>query len=180
MPTNIKIVKLEKAEIKSLQISYAAYETVYGVTVVASADKGICFVGFTDKEWAVDSLKERYPNAQFREQEKAEHQIALRFIEKGSVEEEIVLHIPGTDFQFKVWEQLLRIPAGQLTTYLSIAKAINNPKAVRAVGSAVGSNHISYIIPCHRVVRSDGGLGGYYWGVELKKQMLEPFHIHSF
>lgn len=172
MQTNIKIVKLEKADIKNLQISYAAYETVYGVTVVASTDKGICFVGFSDYEWAVDSLKERYPGALFQEKEMPEHRTVLQFIKAGNHEEVIVLHIPGTEFQIAVWKELLRIPAGETTTYLSIAKEIDNPKAVRAVGSAVGNNHISYIVPCHRVVRSDGGMGGYYWGVELKEQML--------
>ncbi len=169
---NIELIKIDKRDIKSLEINYAAYDTVYGVTVVASTDQGICFVGFVDLDWSVTSLQERYPGAQLQEKEMPMHQLALQFITTGSIDEPLVLHIPGTDFQFKVWEELLRIPIGEVTTYMTIAQAIDNPKAVRAVGSAVGSNHISYIIPCHRVVRSDGGMGGYFWGVELKEQML--------
>ncbi|HBU44621.1 MAG TPA: methylated-DNA--[protein]-cysteine S-methyltransferase, partial [Porphyromonadaceae bacterium] len=71
------------------------------------------------------------------------------------------------------WKALLEIPVGKLSSYKAMAKAVNNPKAVRAVGSAIGDNPVSYIIPCHRVIRSDGGLGGYFWGLEIKKKMIE-------
>ena len=86
---------------------------------------------------------------------------------------EIVLHLYGTDFQIKVWRALLEIPFGNTSTYSDIAKAINNPRALRAVGTAIGRNPVAILVPCHRVLRSDGGIGGYYWGIEKKKILLE-------
>ena len=85
---------------------------------------------------------------------------------------EIKIHIKGTDFQIKVWEALLKIPMGELSTYASIATSINNPNASRAVGSAIGDNPVAFIIPCHRVIQTGGGLGGYRWGLERKERLL--------
>ena len=83
------------------------------------------------------------------------------------------IHPIGTEFQQAVWNALQQIPVGVTTTYAKIADAINRPKAVRAVGTAIGANPIAFLIPCHRVIRTDGGLGGYRWGLEIKKMMLE-------
>ncbi len=82
------------------------------------------------------------------------------------------LHLIGAPFQIKVWEALLTIPSGQVTTYSEIAQAIGNPRAVRAVGTAVGRNPVSWLIPCHRALRKSGGLGGYHWGLPVKRAML--------
>ena len=82
------------------------------------------------------------------------------------------LHVKGTNFQLKVWRALLEIPPGDVTTYGAIASKLGDPKASRAVGTAVGSNPVSYLIPCHRVIRASGELGGYAWGVDRKKAML--------
>lgn len=172
MNNSIIITPLNKKEIKDIPISYFFYETEYGQCVVASTDKGVCYVGFGEKEPMLYSLKKHYPNARFEEQTAELHNMALRFIHNKEVKE-LPLHISGTDFQMNVWKALLRIPLGKLSSYRAVAQAVNNPKAVRAVGSAVGDNPVSYIIPCHRVIRSDGGLGGYFWGLERKKQMLE-------
>ncbi len=168
----IHIIPLNKKEIKDLPIHYFFYETNYGPCLVASTNKGICYVGFGEKENMTNAMTEKYPHAHFIEQQSEFHQKALRFIRNEDVAE-LPLHISGTDFQMNVWKALLEIPLGKCTSYQAVAKAVNNPKAVRAVGSAVGDNPVSYIVPCHRVIRSDGALGGYFWGLELKKLMLE-------
>ena len=99
----------------------------------------------------------------------------MRFFDKDGrlSSDEIVLHLYGTDFQIEVWKALLEIPFGKTSTYSDIAKAINNPRALRAVGTAIGRNPVAILVPCHRVLRSDGGIGGYYWGIEKKKILLE-------
>ena len=103
------------------------------------------------------------------------HDLALRFFckDERNLSDEIVLHLHGTDFQIQVWKALLEIPFGKTSTYSDIAIAIKNPQALRAVGTAIGRNPVAVIIPCHRVLRSDGGIGGYYWGIEKKKMLLE-------
>lgn len=168
----VSIVPLNKKEVRDSVISYFFYETGYGLTVIASTSKGICHVGLGEKEPMLNDLKKRYSGAIFQEQKAGLHKLALSFINNEKVPE-LPLHIAGTDFQLSVWKALLRIPIGKLSSYKAIANAINNPKAVRTVGSAIGDNPVFYIIPCHRVIRSDGELGGYFWGLEIKKKMIE-------
>ena len=168
----VSIVPLNKKEVRDTVVSYFFYETGYGAAVVASTSKGICYVGFGEKEPMLNDLKKRYSGATLQEQKAALHKLALSFIKNEKVPE-LPLHIAGTDFQLTVWKALLQIPVGKLSSYKAIANAVNNPKAVRAVGSAIGDNPVSYIIPCHRVIRSNGGLGGYFWGLEIKKRMIE-------
>ncbi|HHV84317.1 MAG TPA: methylated-DNA--[protein]-cysteine S-methyltransferase [Petrimonas sp.] len=172
MNNSVSIAPLSKKEMKDLVISYFFYETDYGLAIIASTPKGICYIGFGEKEPMTVSLKKNYPKADFREQKAGMHELALGFIKNEKVPE-LTLHISGTDFQLGVWRALLQIPAGKLSSYQAVANAVNNPKAVRAVGSAIGDNPVSYIIPCHRVIRSDGGLGGYFWGLDIKKKMIE-------
>lgn len=166
------IVPLNKKEVKDTVVSHFFYETGYGPSVIASTSKGICYVGFGEEELMLNDLKKRYSGATLQEQKAGLHKLALNFIKNEKVPE-LPLHIAGTDFQLSVWKALLQIPAGKLSSYKAIASAVNNPKAVRAVGSAIGDNPVSYIIPCHRVIRSNGGLGGYFWGLEIKKKMIE-------
>ncbi|MDO5664417.1 MAG: methylated-DNA--[protein]-cysteine S-methyltransferase [Bacteroidia bacterium] len=172
MNNTISIIPLEKKEVKNLVINYFFYETQYGLAIIASTQKGICYVGFGEKEAMLISLKKNYPKAEFQEQKMDSHKFVLSFIKNEKVSK-LPLHISGTDFQMSVWKALLEIPIGKLSTYKKIADTINNPKAVRAVGSAIGDNPISYIIPCHRIIRSDGGLGGYFWGLDIKKKMID-------
>ena len=121
-------------------------------------------------EAALADLHRRFPNRDFTvDAEQATILGNKIFISKGSVE----LYPEGTPFQQSVWKALLEIPEGETRTYAQIASTIGRPKVVRAVGTAIGANPIAYLIPCHRVVRSDGGLGGYRWGIELKKKMLK-------
>lgn len=169
---NISIIPLSKQEVKDLAISYFFYDTQYGLAIIASTEKGICYIGFGEKEPMLTSLKKNYPKADFQEKKADIHKLALSSIKNEKVPK-LSLHISGTDFQFSVWKALLEIPIGKLSSYKAIANAVNNPKAVRAVGSAIGDNPVSYIIPCHRVIRSDGGLGGYFWGLDIKRKMID-------
>ncbi len=168
----ISIVPMNKKEVKDLVIDYSFYETLYGLSLIASTSKGICYIGFGEKETMFNDFKKRYSSAILQEQKTDLHKSALSYIKNEKVSE-LPLHISGTDFQIRVWKALLEIPIGKLSSYQAVANAVNNPKAVRAVGSAVGDNPVSYIIPCHRVIRSDGGLGGYFWGLEIKRQMID-------
>lgn len=169
---DIEIIKIEKSELKGLKINYSFYDSAYGRTLVASTGKGICYIGFGEREHALQSMFDAYRGADFNEAGDDLHAVALEFIENGK-SAHLVLHVSGTDFQVGVWKALIGVPLGRLSTYKQIADDVENPKAIRAVGSAVGSNPVSYIIPCHRIVRTDGGLGGYYWGLDLKRKMLE-------
>lgn len=158
---------------KNLTVYYSFPETIFGSSCVASTDKGICYLAFGDTATGYKELMEMFPRAIFIQQEQSIHLQAVAFLQNPeSTLHPLQLHIKGTDFQLKVWDALLKIPLGELTTYGNISNHLNNPKANRAVGTAVGSNPISYIIPCHRVIRSSGELGGYHWGLDLKVAMI--------
>ena len=158
---------------KDLTIYYSYPETLFGTACIASTDKGICYLAFGDSTIAYKELVEMFPRANFVHQEQLIHQTAVSFFkDPQDILQPLHLHIKGTDFQLKVWDALLKIPLGEFTTYSNIGNHINNPKASRAVGTAVGSNPVSFIIPCHRVIRSSGELGGYHWGLDLKVAMI--------
>lgn len=158
---------------KNLTVYYSFPETIFGSSCVASTDKGICYLAFGDTATGYKELMEMFPRAIFIQQEQSIHLQAVAFLQNPeSTLHPLQLHIKGTNFQLKVWDALLKIPLGELTTYGNISNHLNNPKANRAVGTAVGSNPISYIIPCHRVIRSSGELGGYHWGLDLKVAMI--------
>lgn len=173
MNSNITITSFAKEEQKDSTIQYWLYQTYYGPTLVASTDIGVCYIGFGDKDARLEMMHKSYPYVKHIEEKQSQwHSIALQYIDNKE-DAKLLLHINGTVFQMSVWRALLEIPLGKLSTYKLIADAVNNPKAVRAVGSAVGHNPVSYIIPCHRVIRSDGGLGGYSSGLDYKKKMLD-------
>lgn len=159
---------------KNLSINYSKHSTLFGDILVASTQKGICYLAFTSGfSVAYEELKANFPNAKMTEKRDCLQQSIIRFFDNMEDNPEYIrLHLKGTPFQLKVWEALLRIPEGRLTTYGELANKIDNPKSSRAVGSAVGSNPVSYFIPCHRVIRSTGVLGEYHWGRELKKAMI--------
>jgi AraC family transcriptional regulator of adaptative response/methylated-DNA-[protein]-cysteine methyltransferase len=174
----IKIEGMTPGEFKNggenLSINYSYAESPFGNLMVASTAKGVCYMVFAnDEQTALNDLHRQYPNAQFRQVVDLIQQNALYiFTHDWSKLDEIKLHLKGTGFQLKVWETLLKIPMGQLTTYGNIAKQINQPGASRAVGSAIGDNPVAFIIPCHRVIQSTGLLGGYHWGSIRKKAMI--------
>lgn len=164
-------------EYVGLVIYYGVYETpLKKDVVIASTDKGVCYLGFLDDSnmTVLEQLSERFPYAAFEKKETDFHYKALKAFHPGESDDVVIcLHLYGTDFQLDVWRALLDIPFGHMVSYGYIAEKINRPKAFRAVGTAVGNNPVSYLIPCHRVVLSDGSIGNYYWGVILKKRILE-------
>ena len=170
----VERIKISSEEGASEVVQYAFYQTLFGCALIASTSKGICFLAFGEEEKTLPELKKRYPGAVFENRSDAFQLSAKALVNGGdSFVNPLPLHIGGTDFQMAVWKSLLRIPSGELCSYRQIAVAIGKPTAWRAVASAIGSNPVAYLIPCHRVICSDGRLGGYRWGIGLKRKMLE-------
>lgn len=153
-------------------IRWGWFDSPFGLSLVMGTDKGICGLAFaaeTGTEVAMADMLSRWPNAEF-----VEDPMALRplvdaaYAQKG----ETALHLIGSPLQIKVWEALLRIPSGNVSTYSEIAHSVGEPRAVRAVGTAVGRNPVSWLIPCHRALRKSGALGGYHWGLPVKRALL--------
>ena len=159
---------------EQLQINYSFAETPFGNIIVASTTKGICHLAFADNEnEALQQLQLQFPNAKFRQVVDTIQQNALFvFTQDWKDLSKIKLHLKGTPFQIKVWEALLKIPMGDVSTYSGVANTINNPNASRAVGTAIGDNPVAFLIPCHRVIRSTGDFGQYHWGSIRKTAMI--------
>ena len=159
---------------RALSINYSFQDSPFGNLIVASTAKGLCYMAFDeDQEQARITLLRKFPNASFQSQMDQHQQQALQvFRNDWSEMPRIKLHLKGTAFQLKVWESLLKIPMGELSTYGKIAAAVGSPAASRAVGTAIGSNAIAYLIPCHRVIQSSGSIGGYMWGPTRKIAMI--------
>lgn len=159
---------------KNLSIRYSFAESPFGNLIVASTDKGVCHMAFgEDEDKALADLRMLFPNASFQRRLDLLQQNALFIFQNDwSRLPEIKLHLKGTDFQLKVWESLLKIPMGKLSTYGDIAQRIGHPKASRAVGTAIGSNPVAFLIPCHRVIQSSGKFGGYLWGPTRKTAII--------
>ena len=159
---------------KELTINYSFVESPFGNMIVASTKKGICYIAFTeDNATAFSLLQMQFPNAQFIQMVDLIQQNALSVFSRDWSElGKIRFHLKGTSFQLKVWEALLTIPMGGLTTYASLAKIIKQPSASRAVGGAVGDNPVAFLIPCHRVIKSTGEFGHYHWGPARKSAMI--------
>lgn len=159
---------------QNLSINYSYAESPFGNILVASTQKGICYMAFSDDEnRALSALKKKFPNAQYKPVVDFLQQNALYIFRHDWTKlNDIKLHLKGTDFQIKVWETLLKIPMGGLSTYSSIATQINKPTASRAVGAAIGSNPVAFLIPCHRVILSGGNLGQYHWGGDRKTAII--------
>ncbi|UOA28533.1 bifunctional helix-turn-helix domain-containing protein/methylated-DNA--[protein]-cysteine S-methyltransferase [Pseudosulfitobacter sp. DSM 107133] len=159
-----------------LTIYWGWFESPFGPAVVMGTDKGICGMGFaaeTGEAAALEDLVARWPAARFVEDPMRLRPWALAAFGAADAKLETApLYLIGAPFQIKVWEALLRIPSGHVTTYSEIAQSIGSPRAVRAVGTAVGRNPVSWLIPCHRALRKSGGLGGYHWGLPVKRAML--------
>ena len=155
-----------------LTIAWGTFESPFGPVVAAGTSQGLCGLAFTaelGEQGARFDLKRRWPEATWEEQPEALRSwVDSAFTQRGTVP----LAVAGGPFDLKVWQALIAIPEGAVATYSHIAEAIGNPKAVRAVGSAVGRNPLAWLIPCHRVLRRDGALGGYHWGLPLKRGLL--------
>lgn len=159
---------------ENLSINYSYAESPFGNVMVASTQKGICHIAFADSEAeGLITLQKIFPNATYKPMVDMIQQNALYiFKHDWSKLNEIKLHLKGTDFQIKVWETLLKIPVGRLSTYGNIASSLGQPSASRAVGSAVGDNPVAFLIPCHRVIQSSGAFGQYHWGSNRKTAMI--------
>ncbi len=174
----INIEGMTPAEYKNggnnLSINYSFAESPFGNLIVASTPKGVCYMAFNDNEAnALNDLKAKFPKSTFQRRLDLIQQNSLFIFQNDwSKLPEIKLHLKGTDFQLKVWETLLKIPMGHLSTYGSIAEQIGNANASRAVGTAIGSNPVAFLIPCHRVIQSSGNIGGYMWGETRKTAII--------
>lgn len=161
------------AQGQGLTINRGWFNSPFGPALVMGTDRGICGIGLSAEAGEIETLQDlcgRWPKATFVENPGALRAWAEAALGKQSGE--APLFLIGAPFQIKVWEALLNVPSGQVTTYSEIAQAIGSPRAVRAVGTAVGRNPISWLIPCHRALRKSGGLGGYHWGLPVKRAML--------
>ncbi|MEL7343979.1 MAG: bifunctional helix-turn-helix domain-containing protein/methylated-DNA--[protein]-cysteine S-methyltransferase [Pseudomonadota bacterium] len=154
-----------------MTLRYGWFDGPFGRTLAMATDKGLCGMAFAEEtgdDLALSDMMARWPAATFVEDPGfMAANVAAAF--GGG---EACLHLIGAPFQIKVWEALMRVPTGHVTTYSDIAASIGKPRAVRAVGTAVGRNPISWLIPCHRALRKSGALGGYHWGLPVKRAML--------
>ncbi len=158
----------------ALNINYSFADTPFGKIIAASTDKGVCHMAFVDEgeRRAFDHLRSIFPNAKYVLSPDTKQQHALSVFDRDwNRLEEIKLHLKGTEFQLKVWETLLKIPAGGLATYADLATKSGYNGACRAVGTAVGKNPVAFLIPCHRVIKATGEPGNYHWG-EMRKNAI--------
>jgi AraC family transcriptional regulator of adaptative response/methylated-DNA-[protein]-cysteine methyltransferase len=159
-----------------LTIQYGFHPSPFGECLIGVTARGVCHLGFESPEGrqaALAELTAEWPRAYLEEAPRTTSPIAHRLFARGNGHSpEIDLHVPGTNFQIKVWEALLRIPPGSVVSYEDIAQRIRAPRAVRAVANAVAHNPVAWLIPCHRVIRKSGALGGYRWGETRKKALL--------
>lgn len=160
-----------------LRIEYGLHETPFGNALIGITERGICWLSFVpigeEPNAEINQMKQHWHNSIFHQNQV----LTFSFIQKifsplPEKNQKLHLLVKGTNFQVKVWQALLKLPLGSVTTYQNIAEQINNPKAMQAVGSAVGANHVAYLIPCHRVIRKDGVLGEYRWQSSRKKSII--------
>jgi AraC family transcriptional regulator of adaptative response/methylated-DNA-[protein]-cysteine methyltransferase len=157
-----------------LAIDYAFHDCPFGIALAMATDKGLCGLAFGDEgeEGAMlADMKARWPKAQYQENKPRIGAMSEQIFDPGQTGE-LDLHLLGTPWQIKVWQALLAIPSGKVVSYHAIARNIASANSARAVGTAVGRNPISWLIPCHRVLGSDGALHGYHWGLTRKRAML--------
>jgi len=157
-----------------LRIAYGYHPSPFGECLLAVTERGICAMYFvtSGREAVLNEVRRRWPAAEFAEDPKATSPYLGRIFPRSNHRDKLPLDLRGTNFQIKVWQALLEIPPGAVVPYEELAARVGNPKASRAVGSAVGQNPIAFIIPCHRVIRKVGAIGGYHGGVDRKRVML--------
>jgi AraC family transcriptional regulator of adaptative response/methylated-DNA-[protein]-cysteine methyltransferase len=162
---------------EGVTLAYGFHASPFGDALVIATDRGLAGLAFADpdeKARALEDMQRRWPRAQFREDTVRTGGLARRIFNPDQWREDRPLRIVliGTDFEVRVWETLLKIPMGRVTTYSDIATKVHAPKAARAVGAAVGKNPLAFVVPCHRVVGKSGDLTGYHWGLTRKRAML--------
>jgi len=161
---------------EGISIQYGFHETPFGLSLIGVTERGICWLSFLQAEeephTELKKMKTHWNNSVFSESSELTQKFIDQIFNQVDLKQPLHVFVKGTNFQIKVWEALLKIPMGSVTTYQTIASTIKSPKAMQAVGSAVGSNHIAYLIPCHRVIRKDGVLGEYRWSASRKKSII--------
>jgi AraC family transcriptional regulator of adaptative response/methylated-DNA-[protein]-cysteine methyltransferase len=159
-----------------LTIEFGFHHSPFGKCLVAVTGRGICGLKFVEQggeAGAVEELRARWPVAEMRERPAVTESVSRRVFGRADQDgKPLRLVVSGTNFQIKVWQALLRVPPGALTTYRDLAAQLGKPNAARAVGNAVAGNPIAFLIPCHRVIRESGALGGYRWGLTRKRAIL--------
>jgi AraC family transcriptional regulator of adaptative response/methylated-DNA-[protein]-cysteine methyltransferase len=157
-----------------LVITYTIVPSVLGPVLVGRTGKGVCAVLLDEADALVADLAREFPRAELVRDDDAVREWAGPVVDAvaGRPVPALPLDLRGTDFQRRVWAALQQVPVGRTVSYSDVAASIGSPRAVRAVASACGSNHVAVVVPCHRVVRSDGGIGGYKWGLERKRALL--------
>jgi AraC family transcriptional regulator of adaptative response/methylated-DNA-[protein]-cysteine methyltransferase len=164
---------------EGLEMAYGFHACPFGEALLIATDRGVAGLAFVDEDKgqtrpdALADMMQRWPKARYVEapQKTAPHAMQI-FASEWSRHQPMRLVMIGTDFDIRVWETLLKIPMGRAVSYTDIARHIGSPSASRAVGSAVGRNPISFVVPCHRVLRGDGSLGGYHWGLTRKRALI--------
>lgn len=166
---------------KGEEISYAIRQCSLGLIIMAATDRGVCMIHFGDSEdELIDQLNSEYPNADIkRTPDHSDEMLSIwieafeRHISHGAKRPDIPLHLNGTAFQIKVWRFLMSVKPGEVISYKEQAERMGIPKAVRAVASANARNNIGVLVPCHRILRGDGSLGGFRWGLERKRALID-------
>ena len=161
------------------KIIYGFYDSEFGQMIIAQTDIGICWLGFMVEDGAKGDglalLHERFPNVEFMRSDTVGKSLGEMIVNawRADMPSSVTLDLRGTDFQKQVWNALLDIDKGSTSSYGEIAEAIERPKSHRAVGTAVGQNPVSLIVPCHRVIQKNGVIGNYLWGTDIKRQILK-------
>ncbi|MGC4122920.1 MAG: methylated-DNA--[protein]-cysteine S-methyltransferase [Myxococcales bacterium] len=158
-----------------LAVRYGFAPTPFGEAIFGCTERGLCALEFQDdRAAALSELRERWPQARLTRDDEVARGLGQRIFEasRRSRREPLTLHLVGTNFQLRVWEALLRVPFGAATSYEALGERAGVGRSARAVGSAVGANAVAYVIPCHRVLRASGALGGYRWGLDRKRAIL--------
>lgn len=173
----VNLEAMSPGEFKSggagLQIRYGLHDSPFGRSLIAITTRGICNLHFLEADQVAESLlRQDWPNAEIHFDPMVTEAIATQLFQPTGLQPPLTLHVKGTNFQIQVWRALLAVRFGDLTTYQTLAGVLNRPTAARAIGNAVGDNPIAYLIPCHRVIRASGELGGYRWGLDRKLMML--------
>ncbi|MGE0339468.1 MAG: methylated-DNA--[protein]-cysteine S-methyltransferase [Xanthobacteraceae bacterium] len=162
---------------EGLEIRYGFHPSPFGTALVMATPRGLCGLAFSDpgkENAALKDMRARWKNASYREDSAATADIAARIFQSDRWQPDTPLRVVliGTDFEVRVWQTLLKVPLGHAATYSDVARKIGKEKAARAVGAAVGKNPISFVVPCHRIVGTNGALTGYHWGLTRKRAML--------
>ncbi len=164
---------------KGLRVDYGIHETPFGDALIGVTERGVCWLSFinTDEDagFELERMKEHWHNSVIHQDQILTESFMEKIFKhpaKEGKQGKIHLLVKGTNFQIKVWQALLQLPMGRVATYQHIATQVGSPRAMQAVGSAVGSNHIAWLIPCHRVIRKDGVLGEYRWSATRKKGII--------